>query len=396
MKISVISFTKRGMELSYKVRDILLSYKIDAEIFTKHKAAITKDRMKTDQATVENNETEINKEIEGNKETEGNKVTDENKEIFINKETKFVSETLHQWAEKQFADHHALLFIGACAIAVRTIAPFLKDKLSDSAVLVMDEAGKFVIPVLSGHYGGANALAERIAKDMGAISVITTATDVNGLFAVDVFAKKNNLSICNKEGIKEVSSAVLDKSEVTMAVAGEYSGRVPEEITLVEYPKDKKVSIVVSPYLADGEKAQLQLCPKIYVIGIGCKRGKTLEEIEKVIRKQLQQAGIRKEAVFAIASIDRKKDEGALVQYAEKHNLPFLTFSEKILNCIEGDFHASAFVKEQVGVDNVCERSAMAAAGSDGELIIKKHAENGVTVAIAKKKWSVVFDETHN
>lgn len=373
MKISVISFTKRGMELSYKVRDILKSYKEeDVEIFTKHKTAVTEAMMGTD------------------------KITEENKETLINIEIKYVSESLHQWTEKQFTDRHALLFIGACAIAVRTIAPFIKDKLSDSPVLVMDEAGRFVIPVLSGHYGGANELAERIAKDMGATPVITTATDVNGLFAVDVFAKKNNFTICDKEGIKKVSSAVLAKLEVTMAVAGEYSGQVPEEITLVDYPTKKKVSVMVSPYFEDGEKAELQLCPRAYVIGTGCKRGKSPEEIEKVISKQLKLAGIRMEAVFALASIDRKKDEEGLLQYAKGHNLPFLTFSEKILSDIEGDFRASAFVKEQVGVDNVCERSAMAASGKDGELIIKKYAENGITVAIAKKKWSAVFDEKHN
>ncbi len=108
----------------------------------------------------------------------------------------------------------------------------------------------------------------------------------------------------------------------------------------------------------------------------------------------MKKAGLRWESLAAVASVDRKKDEQGLLEFAEKHGLPFLIFSADRLKAVGGDFASSAFVEEQVGVDNVCERAAMAACGEDGKLLIEKYAENGITVAIAQKKWSVSFDET--
>ena len=104
---------------------------------------------------------------------------------------------LKDWCACCFAQAHGLIFIGACGIAVRTIAPFLKSKTSDPAVLVIDEKGQYVISLLSGHIGGANEFAEDVAELIGAVPVVTTASDVNGLIAVDVFAKKNHLAIAS-------------------------------------------------------------------------------------------------------------------------------------------------------------------------------------------------------
>ena len=105
---------------------------------------------------------------------------------------RYVEEGMGEWAGKQMAEKHTLLFIGACGIAVRAIAPYITDKLHDSAVLVMDEGGNYIIPILSGHVGGANEIAVKIAVEIGAVPVITTATDINGKFAVDLFAKRNS------------------------------------------------------------------------------------------------------------------------------------------------------------------------------------------------------------
>lgn len=314
-------------------------------------------------------------------------------EITVHTGHKALPGSLHQWAGEQFQEQNALLFIGACGIAVRAIAPFVKDKLKDPPVLVMDEAGRFVIPVLSGHFGGANELAETLAEKTGAAAVITTATDVNGLFAVDVFAGKNKLAVCNREGIEKVSSAVLAGEEVTVAIAGICKGKPPQELTLVPYPAKEKVSVIVSPFAEDAGRADLQLCPKAYVLGIGCRRGKPLRELEEAMKRQLKKTGLRREALSALASIDRKKEEKGLLELADKYQLPFLTFSSEELNTVYGDFFSSSFVREQTGVDNVCERSAIAACGKDGILVSKKYAENGITVAIAEQKWSVTFDE---
>ncbi len=354
MKICIISFTAKGAFLAETVRR-KLDKDLQAAVFTKHKP------LPGQPTSLKNT---------------------------------YVESSLSEWTGQRFREHCALLFIGACGIAVRAIAPFVRDKLEDSPVLVMDEAGKFVIPLLAGHFGGANELAVTIAGKTGAVPVVTTATDVNGLFAVDVFARKNRLAVCNRSGIEKVSSSVLAGQKVTMAVAGAWNGNVPPELTMVPYPVNGNVTVLVSPFFADGEKANLLLCPPAYVLGVGCRRGKPLEEIEQAAKERLNAAGIRWEALAAVASIDRKKDEPGLLAFAEKHRLPFLTFSSDRLNRLDGDFSSSSFVEQQVGVDNVCERAAMAACGEDGKLICGKYAENGITVAIAEKKWSVSFDET--
>ena len=120
-----------------------------------------------------------------------------------------ISEDLQSWTGKQFSQADGIVFIGACGIAVRSIAPFIQNKKKDPAVLVADECGKFVISLLSGHLGGANELADLAADILGAVPVVTTATDLHGRFAVDVFAKKNQCSIVHMKAAKEVSAALL-------------------------------------------------------------------------------------------------------------------------------------------------------------------------------------------
>ena len=131
---------------------------------------------------------------------------------------RFVIQSIGEWAKEQFEEANAMLFIGACGIAVRAIAPHITDKLHDSPVLVMDEKGQYVIPLLSGHVGGANELAVSIAEKTGAEPVITTATDINNKFAIDLFAKKNGLTIVNKDGIAMVSSKILAGKSIIMSI----------------------------------------------------------------------------------------------------------------------------------------------------------------------------------
>ncbi len=307
-------------------------------------------------------------------------------------EVTFCEESLFAWAQNCFLYRRPIIFIGACGIAVRAIAPLVRDKLQDIPVLVVDEAGQFVIPLLSGHFGGANELAEEIAGIMGMTAVITTATDVNRLFAVDVFARQNHLTVCNREGIKEISAAILAKEKVTFAMDGIYEGRLPEGLTLAR-PEDGQVSIFLSPYEKEDITAVLYLVPRVFVIGIGCRRGKAAAEIEAAVDKYLKQTRIRAEAVVGIASIDVKKEEKGLWELSEKYGWNFQTFSKEELESVPGNYKASSFVKSIVGVDNVCERAAMAACKEGAGLVLGKQAQNGVTVAIAMRKWRVSFDE---
>ncbi|MBR0149685.1 MAG: cobalamin biosynthesis protein [Lachnospiraceae bacterium] len=145
---------------------------------------------------------------------------------------------LGSFARDNFEQKNVLIFIGACGIAVRTIAPFVRDKMSDPAVIVIDEAGQYVIPVLSGHVGGANDLALNLSERLGAQCVITTATDINGKFSVDSFAVKNNMSIANKGQIAAVSSRLLSGQKVKMCVNREdlpEGFELPSDVEIVYY-----------------------------------------------------------------------------------------------------------------------------------------------------------------
>lgn len=327
-----------------------------------------------------------------------------------NKETasvQYVNQNICDWAGEQMKQRQGLLFIGACGIAVRAIAPFITDKLQDSPVLVMDEKGTYIIPILSGHMGGANEFALQLAEKLGAIPVITTATDINGRFAVDMFAKRNGLYIANKDGIAKVSSKVLAGAEITMSIEPGHineavringSGHInepagqPEGIKIVSYPPKQCVDVVITSEEKTFD-ALLCLKPKEYVIGMGCKKGREADKIEDFIERSMKEAGITKSQIFALASIDKKKEEEGLLIWSRKEKIPFLTFSAEQLQKTEGNFSKSAFVKEQVGVDNVCERAALSACGFGGIQIYGKHAEDGMTIAIAKRDWSVSFDE---
>jgi len=318
----------------------------------------------------------------------------------------FVETSVGSWAGRQMREKRAILFIGACGIAVRAIAPFVADKLHDAPVLVMDEGGKHVIPILSGHVGGGNELAAYIAERTGAEPVITTATDIRKKFAVDLFAERNHLFIVNKEGIARVSSKALAGEEITVSIerghgidyerqrAAAEDGQpyVPEGVRLVPYPPKGAVDVAV----ASGEgphNAALLLKPKEYVIGLGCRRGKAAEEIGAFIGRRLERAGISLSQVFALASISLKADEPGIAGWCRRERILFFTYTAGELEKAEGNFAKSAFVKERTGTDNVCERAAVIACGAGGELIVPKYAENGMTIAIARRKWRVCFYE---
>lgn len=300
-----------------------------------------------------------------------------------------------EWAKAQMEEKNALLFIGACGIAVRAIAPHLTDKLHDSPVLVMDEKGTYVIPILSGHMGGANALAVFLAKKLGVTPVITTATDLNKQFAVDLFAKRNHLSIENKDGIAKVSAKVLAGDEILFSIEKEQianENRVPSGIRIVPYPPTQSVDVVITSK-ENTFGAALLLKPREYVIGLGCRKGKDAGEIEEFIMRKLKELQISPTQIYALSSVSQKRKETGILAWCQKRELPFLTYSAKELQDVTGTFQSSSFVADTVGVDNVCERAAVKACKAGGRLIAGKCAENGMTIAVAKREWKVTFDE---
>lgn len=305
------------------------------------------------------------------------------------------NEDLSEWTEDAFIKRLPVIFIGACGIAVRTIAPFVKDKFTDSPVIVIDDKGEFVIPVLSGHMGGANELAEKIAQAIGASAVITTATDKNDRFAVDLFAKKNRLYIVNRNGIAKVSAKALRGETLKVAACEEDYIKIQAEsentkFEMVPYGMaDADISIGDDKY---PKRALIELRPKKIAIGIGCKRGKTFEELKAFVEEMCVKSQINiTEDVFAIASIDIKKNEIGLMELAQFYNVPFMVFTGKELENADikykinddNGFSESEFVKKITGVSNVCERAAVCAA-EGGKLLVKKTAHDGMTFSAAQ------------
>ena len=288
-----------------------------------------------------------------------------------------------------FALRAPLIFIGATGIAVRMIAPFVKDKLTDPPVIVIDEKGNFVIPILSGHMGGANALANRLAALINATPVITTATDINGVFAVDVFARENKLKIVNREGIAVVSSKLLRGEEAYVCIKG---GDVSSSICNGTVPWEDYINDIAA-ILPDGVrllsyseacKADIILEPKTLVVGIGCKKDTEPKKLEDFVGRYLGQLEADWSDVIAITSIDIKAKEAAIAELACKNGVDFVTFSAEELNAVQGAFSESDFVKEVTGVGSVCERSAAALARGDYEMLLSKTSEDGMTIAIAR------------
>ena len=368
MKLSIISFTKNGIRLSQKLVNSFRDTEFKITLYSKC-----------------SHYTDFG---EAGGMSKGSDMFGENPIPVM------VTKSLSDWTKCQMQKKNALLFIGACGIAVRAIAPSIMDKLQDSPVLVMDEKGEHIIPILSGHMGGANELAYLIAKKTGVEPVITTATDLNETFAVDLFAKKNHLHIVNKEGIAKVSSKALAGEEIVMSVESGHiaeDAKVPEGIRLIEYPPSEQVDILIHSSEIEAE-ANIILRPKEYVIGMGCRRGKEADKIEKFISKRLETAGILTTQIYALASIEQKKDEESLLAWSRKERVPFWAYTAKELEEVSGTFCGSDFVKKIVGVDNVCERAALKACENNGRLIREKYASDGMTIAIAKREWSVTFD----
>ena len=285
-----------------------------------------------------------------------------------------------------FDEFDALIFICACGIAVRATAPNLRSKTTDPAVVVIDDCGKFVIPVLSGHIGRANALAERIAALIDAQPVITTATDIGGLFSPDSFAVANDLLITDLNAAKKIASAVLDGEKIGFVSDYEYKN-LHADLSL---DMDCDIGIYVGCEYKKPFPITLKLMPRNLVLGIGCKRGTDLETIELAVLEALTHNGISIRRVRDIATIDIKANEQGLIGLCEKLGVPLTAYSADELMEVGGDFSSSDFVKSVTGADNVCERSAVKCSG--GALVLRKTASNGVTVAAAEMPVILDFE----
>ena len=329
---------------------------------------------------------------------------------------------------KAFRESDALVFVGAAGIAVRGIAPYIMDKYADPAVVSVDEFGRYAVPLLSGHVGGANRLAELTAEITGGIPVISTASDLNHVFAVDVWAEKHFLTITDRVLAKEVTAALLRGENVGFFSDVPVQGELPEGLILLEEESDpvppevhsakkpaektegcgtkteflgmktadfpaciyvtyRSAEAVREQFGQDGEKI-LRLVPRCLSLGCGCKKDFDPAEAVRRATEFLKEHGIDPEAVMEVATIDLKEKEPALRAVTGMFAGIFRLHSAAELAAVPGEFHDSDFVKQTVGVGNVCERAAMI---YGSELLAPKTSYEGITFALSLKIPTISF-----
>ena len=289
---------------------------------------------------------------------------------------------------RAFADCDALVFVMATGIVVRTIAPLVQSKASDPAVLVLDQRGKHVISLLSGHLGGANAMAEQAAAYLGGEAVITTATDVEHVPAFDLFAKENHLTIENLEELKYISGALVAGEPVSLCTAFPVEKNAfPETVQIQPFSETPRHACAVA--IADTTESVaaphvLYLRPKSLVLGVGCKKQISPAHLEQCFRTFLQEYHLSLSAVEKLATIGLKREEPAILALCEKYRLPLEIVADADIQACAYPFAASAFVQQVTGLPSVSEASAYLASGC-GEVLTGKVKYSGVTFAACRK-----------
>jgi len=289
-----------------------------------------------------------------------------------------------------FCRYSTLVFIGATGIAVRVLAPLVNDKLHDPAVIVIDEQGQHAISLLSGHLGGANAMAVYLAGILGADPVITTATDVNGLAALDVLARQLDARMEHfRVAVKRVNQMLVSGQRIGLwcdenlrddAARCDTRGFIPVDKLTALPPLDALVYISMRAELPALPVPAYKLVPRRVVAGIGCRRDTPYAVVSSLLDSQLRAQQFDPLALRAIGSISLKQDEKALLQLAENLNVAFEIFSADALRQHEHRFPVSAFVRQTAGVGSVSGPAAWLM--SQGQLVGDTLREQGVTITL--------------
>ena len=302
---------------------------------------------------------------------------------------------LRELVREIFTTYDGLIFIMATGIVVRVIAPYIQDKRIDPAVVTIDDGGNFAVSLLSGHIGGANELTQLVAVAAGAVPVITTATDVAKLPAADVLAVKLKLTIEPFSSLKTINSAIVNGDKVTFFLDPELpnpesykrqaaeQGVILTELNELAVTEEYDAAVVITDRELSIAKPHLYLRPASLAIGLGCRRGTDSTEILSAIRQACHTAKRSIASVAIIGSTVVKADEAGLLAAAQQLAIPVKFFvHEQLQTCImQHNLALSDFVKEKIGVGNVCEPAAMLA-GRTSKLILPKTKYPKVTVAI--------------
>lgn len=288
--------------------------------------------------------------------------------------------------DSAWKDYDGLVFISATGIAIRLINPFIQHKTEDPAVIVIDDLGRYVISLLSGHIGGANDITKDIAQKISALPIITTASDGRGIESIDLFAKSNNYIMEDMESITLLTA---------MMVNGKAIGFYSEDKEIINYDNlvelkdlssiDKTIEglIIVSSAAVDNINIpHTILRPKMINIGIGCRKGIEGARIIQAIEAVFKEVNLSTSSIKSIGTVEVKKDEAGLIEAADHYNLPLKIFTIEEIAEVEDMFEKSQFVKDTIGVYSVSEPVAHLLGG---ELITRKSKHNGITISIAKE-----------
>jgi cobalt-precorrin 5A hydrolase len=297
-----------------------------------------------------------------------------------------------------WAHYDGLICVMAAGIVVRAIAPLCRDKKTDPCVLVLDEKGQFVISLLSGHLGGGNELARQVAAITSGAAVITTASDVTGHTALDLWAAENNLRVQNPQAMAGIAAKLVNEGVVYFFSSMEH-GRLPDDFTVVAEAARADIILSYNTYDPLAHTEALVLCPCNLYLGLGCNRRARAEDFEIAVTELCAQYRLDRRAIAGIASIDLKADEAGMLQFARNNNLPIRFYAPAELNRVEG-VSSSAAVMAATGAKGVAEPAAMLAAGDDtipgqlGQLRVRKIKWKDVTAAVAEKKLTDMVQTT--
>lgn len=301
-----------------------------------------------------------------------------------------------------FGEFAALVCVMASGVVIRSLAPVLRGKLEDPAVLCLDEAGRFVIPLLAGHVGGGNALARLLARELGAQAVLTTSSDVQGLLGPDLLAEALQAHVTDPGALLAASAVLVNSGGVDLwfdpaemggaaAFLEELAGyRAQPAVDPLQAAATGAAAVVVTgrdPHGMTGVPAgALHLVPRWVVAGVGCARGTSGEALAAAVRAALSEAGLHPAALRALASVRAKQNEPGVFAAAEELEVPLVFASD---DDVEAAMAAHAllenpWVRQNVGVGGAAEPAALWAAGEGATLILPKQAGGGVTVALAQ------------
>ena len=304
------------------------------------------------------------------------------------------SERVPALLARLWPDFGGFICIMATGIVVRSLAPLLQGKDQDPAVVVLDEAGHFAISLLSGHLGGANALAATCAELTVATAVITTATDVNDLPSFDMLARVNGWRIEDLSRVKVLNALLLEGKEIAVVdptgkVAAYCAGRGKLSYfggidQAIESGAEGFLLVTnrvfpPSPVL----KRTLVLRPVDLCLGIGCNRGTGADEIESVVQRHLARLSLSEQSAKCLASAQAKADEEGLLAYAEKKAIPLVFFSSEALNHVSVPSPLSEHAFNAIGARGVAEPAALLAS-QGGKLLLNKVKDGNVTLAVAQ------------